>query len=119
LAKRTAPQPVPLFALIMLALVPRFYGYSFNNPKDIPFATAFVWSIYGLVRWLQEPGVPSTLLFALFAALCVAVRPFGIGFLAIGVAAGALSVVLGGTRMARWTGSSAEAPPTRSRQLLL
>lgn len=41
-------------ALAALALVamPRFYGNSFHNPKDIPFAAAFTWAMVALGAWL-------------------------------------------------------------------
>jgi len=87
LAGRVAPQPVPLFALVLLMLTPRYYGACFNNPKDIPFAASAVWALYGLVRWLQEPGCRSALRFGLLTALCVATRPFGVLFIPLGLGA--------------------------------
>ena len=41
-------------AALFLALTPNYYGQMFNNPKDIPFAVGFAWSIYYLVRILPE-----------------------------------------------------------------
>ena len=41
-------------AALFLLLTPNYYGQMFNNPKDIPFAVGFVWSIYYLVRILPE-----------------------------------------------------------------
>jgi len=41
-------------AALFLSLTPNYYGQMFNNPKDIPFAVGFAWSIYYLIRILPE-----------------------------------------------------------------
>ncbi|NUM33776.1 MAG: glycosyltransferase family 39 protein [Candidatus Brocadiae bacterium] len=41
---------VGLFAILMLVFLPQFYGHSFNNSKDIPFACAFCWSMYFICK---------------------------------------------------------------------
>ena len=43
-----------LLAAILLLLIPRYYGHAFNNPKDIPFAICYAWSLYHLIRGLSE-----------------------------------------------------------------
>ena len=43
-------------AMLFLALTPNYYGQMFNNPKDIPFAVAGLWSAYYIVRIL--PALP-------------------------------------------------------------
>ncbi|MCZ6633787.1 MAG: tetratricopeptide repeat protein, partial [bacterium] len=35
---------------ICLVLTPRYFGHAFNNPKDIPFAVGYLWSVYYLLR---------------------------------------------------------------------
>ena len=42
------------WAGLSLVLIPRYYGHMFNNPKDIPFATAYIWSVYYLARTLPS-----------------------------------------------------------------
>ena len=37
-------------AALFLVLTPRFYGHAFNNTKDVPFAVAYLWSVYCLIR---------------------------------------------------------------------
>lgn len=37
----------------LLALTPAWWGHMFNNPKDIPFATAHIWAIAMLLSWLK------------------------------------------------------------------
>lgn len=44
------------FALILIVLTPRFYGHMFTNPKDIPFAAGYIWSLYALA--LAIPAAP-------------------------------------------------------------
>jgi hypothetical protein len=41
-----------LLGLGMLLITPVYYGHSFNNPKDIPFAVGYVWGLYALARLL-------------------------------------------------------------------
>ena len=43
-----------LLAAVLLLLIPRYYGHAFNNPKDIPFAICYAWSLYHLIRGLAE-----------------------------------------------------------------
>ena len=43
-----------LLAAVLLLLMPRYYGHAFNNPKDIPFAICYAWSLYHLIRGLGE-----------------------------------------------------------------
>jgi len=48
------------FAALLLLLSPTYYGQMFNNPKDIPFAAAYAWSLYYLVRVLPQLPKPKT-----------------------------------------------------------
>lgn len=41
-------------ASLLLLLTPRFYGHMFNNPKDLPFAIFYIWSVYFITRCLQQ-----------------------------------------------------------------
>lgn len=42
-----------IITLIFMFLSPRFLGHSFNNPKDIPFTAAYIFTIYGIIRFLK------------------------------------------------------------------
>lgn len=42
------------FTLVVLALTPRFFGHAMNNPKDIPFAAGYIFTIYFLIRMVME-----------------------------------------------------------------
>ena len=59
LTKEISHWKTACLALIFMALSPRFFGHSMNNPKDIPFAAAYVSSLYYMLRWLKEFPYPS------------------------------------------------------------
>lgn len=42
------------FAMLFLFLSPRFFGNSMNNPKDVPFAAAYLGTIYLMCRFVLE-----------------------------------------------------------------
>lgn len=50
---------VGVLSLVFLALTPMYYGHMFNNPKDIPFATGLIWTLYGMGRCFTEKPAPS------------------------------------------------------------
>ena len=43
-----------VFAMLLLFLSPRFLGHTFNNPKDIPFASAVIMGIYGMLLFFKQ-----------------------------------------------------------------
>lgn len=46
-------------AALFLLLTPRYYGHAFNNPRDIPFAVFYLWSVYYILRCtLSMPNLP-------------------------------------------------------------
>ncbi len=42
------------WAAVFLAITPSYYGGMFNNPKDIPFAALFIWSLYYIVKSMSQ-----------------------------------------------------------------
>jgi tetratricopeptide (TPR) repeat protein len=51
--------PAGVLAALFLILTPRYYGHAFNNPKDIPFAVFYLWSIYWIARDISKlPNLP-------------------------------------------------------------
>ncbi|HEY3992748.1 MAG TPA: hypothetical protein VGM01_07675 [Ktedonobacteraceae bacterium] len=77
-----------LLAALSLWLYPRYFGAIFNNPKDIPFATAstfLLWSVLVLMRQWQDhqKTLRNSLGVAFFLALAVAIRVNGILWYAI------------------------------------
>lgn len=73
-----------LLTLILFAITPRYWGESFNNPKDIPFAASAMFFVLILFRWLRHIETQSwkqTLLMALALALPLCIRPGGLLFI--------------------------------------
>ncbi len=49
-----------LWAALFLALTPSWYGHMFNNSKDIPFATGYVWTLYFILTAISFlPRIPA------------------------------------------------------------
>jgi tetratricopeptide (TPR) repeat protein len=42
-----------IIAMLFMFLSPRFLGHSFNNPKDIPFTAAYIFTVYAIIRFLK------------------------------------------------------------------
>lgn len=97
LARAVGGPRVAFWALLFIAVAPTYYGHSFNNPKDVPFAAGMVWATYYAVRIVQgmpRPAIRDALLFGLAAGLATGVRVGGFivfGYLALGVG---LAVIL-------------------------
>ena len=73
-----------VLAMLLTALTPMFYGHSFNNPKDIPFAALSVWTLcYTSTRvrgrFLRFRRAATRKACDLFGIL-LAIRPGGIFF---------------------------------------
>lgn len=89
LAYRLANWRAALLTFILIFFSPRFLGHSFNNPKDIPFAMAYIFAIYYMVRFFQQfpkPTKKTMFLLALGIGLSVSVRVGGfilIAYLAV------------------------------------
>ena len=69
-----------VIAMGLTALTPMFYGHSFNNPKDIPFAAAFVWTlchVYESARTLPVISRRGAAKLCLSLGILLAIRPAG------------------------------------------
>ena len=42
--------PTGFLAAAFLIFTPRYYAHIFNNPKDIPFAVFYLWSVFWILR---------------------------------------------------------------------
>lgn len=70
-----------IIGMLMLFISPRFIGHSFNNPKDIPFALGYIFSIYQmvlLIRELPKTSVKRLILICLGIAVANSVRIGGL-----------------------------------------
>ncbi len=43
-----------IISMLLVFLTPRFIGHSFNNPKDIPFAAAYIFALYYIIKFLKK-----------------------------------------------------------------
>lgn len=70
-----------VLAMLIMYFSPSFFGHSFNNPKDIPFALGFIMSVYYLTRTLLEfpkPTLQSRLMLAISLGVVLSVRAGGL-----------------------------------------
>lgn len=68
-------------ALVLLAVSPQLFGQSMNNPKDIPFAAAYVFSLYHFFKWIKElphPSVRTLIYSAMGIAVATGIRVGGL-----------------------------------------
>lgn len=95
LGRRIGGPLAGLFALVLLACCPDYYGHMFMNPKDSPFAVAMVVLLLGLVRTFEQyprPSIGSIALLGVGAGLSFGCRIMG-AFGAISALAALLYVV--------------------------
>jgi hypothetical protein len=81
IAYKVAGWRAGVFAIILLFASPRFFGHSFNNCKDIPFATAVIAALFFMVLFFQEfPKVKKkTFVFLILAiAFSISIRIGGL-----------------------------------------
>lgn len=89
LAMRIGNWMTGLIAMVLLASYPQFFGQSMNNPKDIPFALGFVFSIYFFIKLVKELPRPSSrtwIMSAVGIALTINMRIGGLMLIGIMVA---------------------------------
>jgi len=68
-------------AAVLLLAIPNWYGQMFNNPKDIPFAAAMVWSLCYIVRiipFLPRPPLALVVKLGIAAGFAMGVRIGGL-----------------------------------------
>ncbi len=72
---------VAFIALLFIALSPRIFGHSMNNPKDIPFAAAYAFTLLYLIRFIKQlprPGTKTIVMLIIGVAASINVRVGGI-----------------------------------------
>ena len=81
LAKSLAGWRAGLICLLFMLCSPRFIGHSINNPKDIPFAAAYIFSIYYLIKFLKQlpkPDIKTMIFLSAGIALSINIRIGGL-----------------------------------------
>jgi hypothetical protein len=112
LARLVGGERAGFLALLLLLLTPSYYGHSFNNPKDGPFAAAMVWTLYATCLVLRELPVPrraTVLKFGLALGLALAIRVgalLALVYLGLG---GLMYLVARRRETAAWRSLAAEA----------
>jgi len=43
-----------ILAMLLVFFSPKILGHSFNNPKDLPFASAYIFTIYFILKFIKE-----------------------------------------------------------------
>ena len=97
LAKRFGGYRAGFFAIIFLALTPRYFGHSMNNPKDIPFAAAFIFTVYFIFRFIQglpRPAVKDIVFLIIGIAISINIRIGGLLLIAFFLLFSFLEVML-------------------------
>ncbi|WP_074408351.1 tetratricopeptide repeat protein [Aquimarina megaterium] len=85
LGKELGGWKVGLFTLIFVVLTPVMFGYSMNNPKDIPAATFYIFSLFHIVKLLKElPRISLKRAFFLILNISILINIRIIGLIAIG-----------------------------------
>ena len=72
---------VGFLALLMVAFSPRIFGHSMNNPKDIPFATAYIFTLLHLLRFVKQlprPGIKTVLALIIGIGVSIGIRIGGL-----------------------------------------
>ena len=81
LGKLMAGPSAGLLSAVFLVLTPRFYGHSFFNNKDIPFAVMYLVSVYYIIKSIEFlPRISGRMMLTLgiVIGLCIGIRFNGI-----------------------------------------
>jgi len=93
-ARLLASEKAAFWTILLLAIIPGYYGHMFFNPKDIPFAAGYIWSLYYILLAFHEfPKITGFTLLKLSIAIgaTMAVRVGGVmvlGYFGLAILAG-------------------------------
>ena len=80
-ARMLAGERAGFFAVVLLTLIPDYYGHMMVNPKDVPFATGMIWTLYlgcRTVQTLPRPRLGDVLGLGVAAGLTLGTRIGGV-----------------------------------------
>ena len=67
-----------LIGVTILVLTPRIFAHSFYNPKDLPFLSFFIMSIWALFMFLDKRNMRWAVILALLSAVLMNARVLGV-----------------------------------------
>lgn len=67
-----------LIGSLFLILSPRIFAHSFYNPKDIPFLSFFIISVYTFIKYLDDNKISNAIFHGIICGFLIAIRIFGI-----------------------------------------
>lgn len=67
-----------LLACLFMVISPRIFAHSFYNPKDIPFMSFYIISLFTLIRFLEDKSIKRSLAHALACAMLIGMRIAGV-----------------------------------------
>lgn len=71
------------FACVLMVVHPRIFADSFYNPKDLPFMSSAMISVFTMLRFLDKPTLMRGIVHAATCAICIDIRIIGVFFPAI------------------------------------
>ena len=81
IAARSFSKQAGVFCAWLMFAAPFFLGHAMNNPKDVPFATAYIASIYYIIRLfesLPKPSIKTYIVTILSIGITIDIRVGGI-----------------------------------------
>ena len=77
-SQRFGNENIAILSVVLFFMIPRVFGDSFQNTKDIVFMTFMIISIYFALESIKISTKKNIILFSLFAAITTSLRMFGL-----------------------------------------
>ena len=77
-SQRFGNENIAILSVVLFFIIPRVFGDSFQNTKDIVFMTFMIISIYFALESIKISTKKNIILFSLFAAITTSLRMFGL-----------------------------------------
>ena len=77
-SQRFGNENIAILSVVLFFMIPRVFGDSFQNTKDIVFMTYMIISIYFALESIKISTKKNIILFSLFAAITTSLRMFGL-----------------------------------------
>jgi hypothetical protein len=67
-----------LLACIFLVVSPRIFSHSFNDPKDLPFLSAYIMAMYTMVRFIEKKNFLTAIIHGIMTGITCDIRTPGL-----------------------------------------